>query len=176
MPRELAPEISGLKIEPREFGTAGRLKIESANPALPDGTKLCPLNRRPLVVSDDGTKPRMQDIVARMAKARQSAAGGDRKSADAVPLVQNSAQAKTRDIVAESAGLSHDTLRKIEKIEAQAPAEVRALAPTTTHPPSAVAPQHERRFEIGEDRQRGATRPMRGFCLAIGRNRHQPEN
>lgn len=64
---------------------------------------------------------RRKDIVARMAKARMVAGV-------AADPVQNSAPGKTRDIVAESAGLSHDTLRKIEKIEAQAPAEVKALA------------------------------------------------
>ena len=53
---------------------------------------------------------KLKPVVAKMAKERQAQAGRGEE-------VQKSAQAKTRDELAKAAGVSHDTIRKVEAIQ-----------------------------------------------------------
>jgi hypothetical protein len=52
---------------------------------------------------------KLKPIIVEKAKERQ-AAGGENK------VVQNSAQPKTREVIAKKAGVSHDTITKTEKV------------------------------------------------------------
>jgi len=54
----------------------------------------------------------LKPVIAEKAKERQSQGGRGE-------VVQKSAQAKTRDELAKVAGVSHDTIAKVEKIEAK---------------------------------------------------------
>ena len=62
---------------------------------------------------------RLKPVIAEKAKERQSQGGRGE-------VVQKSAQAKTRDELAKVAGVSHDTIAKVEKIEAKATPKVKA--------------------------------------------------
>ena len=62
---------------------------------------------------------RLKPVIAEKAKERQ----GTRT--DLHNIVPNSAQSRTRDELARSAGVGHDTIAKVEKIEAFAPEEVK---------------------------------------------------
>ncbi len=76
---------------------------------------------------------RIEPILAEQAKARQAAAGGDRRSAGSVRLnsdepirdirAQNAARSDTQ--AAEAAGLKRDTYRKAKTVLTQAPAPIR---------------------------------------------------
>jgi hypothetical protein len=71
---------------------------------------------------------KIKDVVTTQSKERQRAAGGDRKSTGKKSLVQNSAQAisnqkRTRQQIAEFAGVSHDTVDRVEYILAHADKE-----------------------------------------------------
>ena len=57
---------------------------------------------------------KLKPLIAEKAKGRQIQGGKEK-------VVQKSAQAKTRDELAKVAGVSHDTIHKVEKIEAEAP-------------------------------------------------------
>lgn len=56
---------------------------------------------------------KLKPLIAEKAKERQIEGGKNK-------VVQKSAQAKTRDELAKVAGVSHDTIHKVEKIEAEA--------------------------------------------------------
>lgn len=56
---------------------------------------------------------KLKPLIAEKAKGRQIQGGKEK-------VVQKSAQAKTRDELAKVAGVSHDTIHKVEKIEAEA--------------------------------------------------------
>ena len=67
---------------------------------------------------------KIKDIIALQSKERQRAAGGDRKSNRKKSLPQNSAEAirskETRQLLAEFANVSHDTVDRVEYILAHA--------------------------------------------------------
>lgn len=84
-------------------------------------------NLTPFVRSELALK--MKAAVAAKAKANQQAAGGDRRSDDAKPLPQNSAEAiETRQELAKAADVSHDTIRKVETVTKEAPEPIKAKA------------------------------------------------
>lgn len=60
---------------------------------------------------------KLKDLYAEKAKTRMKAGKSDPK--------QKSAQGQTRDKIAEIAGVSHDTIDKVEKIEQKAPEEIK---------------------------------------------------
>lgn len=62
---------------------------------------------------------RLKPVIAEKAKERQGARN------DLLNIPQKSAGSDTRDALAVAAGVSHDTIAKVEKIEAQAPEEVK---------------------------------------------------
>lgn len=68
---------------------------------------------------------RLKPIIAAKAKERQAKAG----RGEDVPI---SAQAKTRDEIAKAAGVGHDTIAKVEKIEAKAAPEIKAAVKSGT--------------------------------------------
>lgn len=61
---------------------------------------------------------KLKPLIAEKAKERQIQGGKEK-------VVQKSAQAKTRDELAKVAGVSHDTIHKVEKIEAEATPQVK---------------------------------------------------
>lgn len=69
-------------------------------------------------------------ILAEKAKQRQSMAGGDKKSENAKSLIQNFGQAISQKgaaikQLAKESGISHETLRKVEKVDNTAPEPVK---------------------------------------------------
>ena len=72
---------------------------------------------------------RLKPMIAERAKEQQKQSGGDRKSAEYQETVmQKSAEpispVTTREELAKVAGVSHDTIAKVETIEEKAPAPV----------------------------------------------------
>ena len=61
---------------------------------------------------------KLKPVIVEKAKERQIQGGKEK-------VVQKSAQAKTRDELAKVAGVSHDTIHKVEKIEAEATPQVK---------------------------------------------------
>lgn len=61
---------------------------------------------------------KLKPVISAQAKERQAQAGRGEE-------VQKSAQAKTRDELAKVAGVSHDTIHKVEVIQQKAPEEIR---------------------------------------------------
>lgn len=61
---------------------------------------------------------KLKPLITKKAKERQIQGGKEK-------VVQKSAQAKTRDELAKVAGVSHDTIHKVEKIEAEATPQVK---------------------------------------------------
>jgi len=87
----------------------------------------------------------LEERLAVQAKARQAAAGGDKRSAAAKvgagSVVQNSAQAvdRTRDAVAAAAGVSHATTDAVKLVEKHGTKELKAAAESGKVAPSAAA-------------------------------------
>jgi hypothetical protein len=70
---------------------------------------------------------RLKDVIAARAKENEIAGGGDKKSQSAKSGSPKLANPKidTREELAQIAGVSHDTISKVEKIEAQVIPEIK---------------------------------------------------